>query len=80
MPGQPIEGGQNGILNYLQTRVFEIAYRNKFRVNHAFVLADNLHDAKIKCEGYCGRFGLKFISVVPFFMDLDKISDDEKSE
>ncbi len=75
-PGLPVNSisqTTSDVLNYLQTRTFVFFYRNKFNVQSAFVLAANMREANTKCEQYCGRFGLRFISVKPFYLDLDKL-------
>lgn len=69
----PKEVISRDFLNYFQTRVFILYYRNKFRPQAANILANNLEEARERSQRYCERFSLRFISVVPFFMDLDKM-------
>lgn len=64
-------------LSYFQNRVFVLWYRNKFRPASANVLANSLEEARERGQKYCERFSLRFISVHPFFLDLDKLPVNE---
>lgn len=60
------------LLKVLQTRMFEFHYRAKYRPAISYILALNLDDAREKANDYCERFGIRFISVTPFFLNLEK--------
>ncbi len=65
------------LLGVFNKRVFNFYYRNKYKPQEQFILAMNLEDARENCQEYCNRFGLRFISVTPFFLDLNKKSKEQ---
>lgn len=65
----------HALLKWLETRMFVLNYRAKYNVKAMNILAMNIEEANNKGESYCTRFGLRFISVVPFFGNLDRDPD-----
>lgn len=52
--------------------IFEFNYRARYRVTTDHIVAKDLVDARNKAVSYCDRFDLRFISVRPFLLDLNK--------
>lgn len=65
-------------IRWFLTRAFVFWYRTRFRPTSAYILAKDLETAREKAEKYCENFGLRFISVHPFFLDLDRKPEEPK--
>jgi len=61
----------------LQDKIYVFTYRPRFRVVEDYVLGEDLQTVKKQCIDYCNRFGLTFVSVRPFFLDLDQKPRDQ---
>lgn len=60
------------LLHALQNQIFAFWYRARYRPTHAVIVALSIEDARDKAEKYCEKFNLRFISVHPYFLDLNK--------
>lgn len=52
--------------------IFAFHYRARFRPTEDIIVAKDIQDARQKAIDYCNRFGITFISVRPFILDLNK--------
>ena len=52
--------------------IFVFHYRARYRPTEDFVQGEDLTEVRRKCIDYCNSHGLTFISVRPFFLDLDR--------
>lgn len=68
----------NQILALLKDRIFTLYYRSRYRPTDAIIYAENIQIAKQKAWDYCQRFKLRFISVRPFFMDLEATPEENE--
>lgn len=55
----------------LQSKLFEFTYRPKHRVQSDYVYAENLTDARKKCNDFCNRHGVTFVYVRPMLLNLN---------
>lgn len=62
----------HNLIEFIQNRIFVLWYRNRFRPASSNIMANTLEEAREKGQDYCERFNLRFISVHPFFLDLNK--------
>jgi len=58
--------------------IFVFHYRPRFRPVEDFVRGPDLKTVKQKCIEYCNKHGITFISVRPFFLDLEKPLRDKR--
>jgi len=57
----------------LLTAIYVLHYKARFKPESMnFVHSGNIQTARLEGEKYCDRFGLRFISVVPFFGDINR--------
>lgn len=63
---------EEALLRYIQERSFIFAFRKRYRPEEQPVLAKDLQTAIAKAERYAEHFDLRFISVRPMYLDLDK--------
>lgn len=52
--------------------IFEFNYRARYRVTTDHIAAKDLNEAKEKALKYCDRFDLRYISVRPFLLNMEK--------
>lgn len=56
----------------LQACTYSFAYKDKYKCNSGQILAANYEDACRITKEYCAKYKYRWLSVHPFFMDLDK--------
>ncbi len=70
----------DNLVELIKERIFKFYYRAKFKPSEANVVADSLQDAIEKCQEYCRRNNLRFISVIPFFLELNPKPENTEEE
>lgn len=58
-------------LEFLRTRLFTLHFKPKYKPDSGIILAKDLQDAKKRGWAYCQRFNIRFLSITPFFIDLN---------
>lgn len=73
------EVSETALLTYLRGRIFVVNYKKKYQVQSRYIIEESLELAKRKFESYCDRWGLKCISVHPWFMNLEHKPAEERN-